>query len=348
MTREHFLIATALLVLVAALYAIRRFRIMRGFSSLREGAYTHPAESLRNILLVLAFLCASLGYSTPKEEITRSVPDYEGLDIIAMVDCSKSMLASAKEGEPSSRMDVVVSALLATVRVLEKDRWGVSCFSEKLLGTPILSTDYEHVLFPKLRELSNASYLSQVGSGTNFAAALDGCRRGFMRTKKKVKKICMIFSDGEPQGSEQEMNNHLDTMVGLFGFDIGEREWDIAFYLIGVGDTTRASKIPKYDAEGNVRGFETDEEGREVYTRPDSTYLEKIADRFKGDYRQLSKDEDLSALVSDIAQKERKVIGERTVTSASHSPSYPLILAAMLFLFGFIHCPRHFVRRKNA
>ena len=348
MTAEYFLGAATLLVFVAALYAIRRFRIMRGFSSLREGAYTHPAESLRNILLVFAFLSASLGYSTPKEEVTRSVPDYEGLDIIAMVDCSKSMLASAKDGKPPSRMDVVVSALLTTVRALEKDRWGISCFSEKLLGTPILSTDYEHVLYPKLRELSNASYLSQVGRGTDFSAALDGCRRGFMRTKKKMKKICMIFSDGEPQGNEEEMDKRLDTMTGIFGLNISEREWDIAFYLIGVGDMAHALKIPEYDAGGNVRGFETDEKGNEVYTRPDRSHLQKIAGHFAGEYRQLSKDEDLSAVVDDIAQKERRVIGQRLVTSSNDKPSYPLVAVALLFLFGFIHCPRHLLRRTNA
>lgn len=333
------LAALLFLFLLLCLYAIRRARVLKKAPSLKGVAFGGGAESTRNILLIVSFLCAFAIALEPSRDSIRDVPLVEGLEIIAMVDCSKSMLAPAVRDDPSSRMSVVGTALDRIFRALDKDRWGLGCFAGMLIGTPVLTVDYERILRPRLLQMQDPFYISSVGSGTDFNAALEGCHKGFRHAGSKVKKVCLIFSDGEPQGDQKEMDQRLNNTVALFQGEIAEHGWDVVLYLVGVGNPAEAFRIPKYTPEGNIEGYEKDKQENEVLTQPDQQFLRSIAARFGGHYRHLTHGEDISFVIAQIAQEERRVIGKKKET-AREDLSYPLAITMLLSLLAFINFPR--------
>jgi hypothetical protein len=306
--------------------------------SLVSAANSTAVELLRFGALYTGLVSAILVLSSFVYEKRTTVPVVEGLEIAALIDCSQSMLAPVGDENFTPRLKVVTTAVDGALRLLKEDRWGIGCFSARLNGVSPLSNDYERLLRPKLDVIEDNRYVELVGKGSNFGAGIEGCMKIF-NVKKTNKKVCIILSDGEPQGDDANLQDALVDAVASAKSLIALQKLDVSFYLVGVGSPEQSYKIPTFDGSGNPIGFLTDKEGNAFITRPDPEYLKRIADQFQGEYIHLKPGEQLSRLLEDIMNAERRRVGEKEEI-AEVEMSTPFIILLVVSLFVFMICPK--------
>ncbi len=331
-------IITPVFILFVLSYIIRRKKALKGHPSLVLGANSTVVELVRFGALYTALVSTILVLSSFVYEKRTTVPLVEGLEIATLIDCSRSMLAPVGDENFTPRLRVVTTAVDDALRRLKADRWGIGCFSERLNGISPLSNDYERLLRPKLDVMEDHRYIELVGKGSNFAAGIEGCMKIF-NVKKTNKKVCIILSDGEPQGDEAKLQDALVNAVAEMKSLIALHKLDVSFYLVGVGSPEQPYKIPAFDDNGNPIGFLMDSEGNAWTTRPDPEYLKRIADQFQGEYIHLKPGELLSRILEDIMNVERRRVGEKEEVTEVEMAT-PFILLLIVSLFVFMVCPK--------
>lgn len=286
---------------------LRMRRTLAPYPAFRHRCASMPVEATKGLILLLVVIAAFLAILDPRKQETERVPIREGMTIAASIDCSLSMLAPMSSDNFSSRISVVLGSVHNIFSSLPHDRKGASCFSNRVYTSTVLTTDYERILKKQLNKIQEY-YIATIGVGTNFSAALKGCFDLF-DPDIKTRKVCIILSDGEPQGNEAALYKELNKTIRGIRNIIDQKDMKVSLYLVGVGDPSRSFKIPKRDYEGNFAGFVCcDDRGDVIETRPDPTYLQDIARTMSGTFVHISNDNDLIGVLSDIISQERKLI----------------------------------------
>lgn len=251
---------------------------------------------LKGLSISAAFCAMSLAILQPKWQTTQDYYEKEGLEIVFVLDVSISMLAEDVKPNRLQRAKMEISNL---VRELEDDRVGLVVFAARAFSLlPYPTSDYEKV-FLRVLNMINENYVRFVPYGTNIGNAFILAMNSF--SKENAKKVMIFLTDGEEQIITR---SQVAEAVKL----LLEKK-DIAIYVVGIGDSKKASPIPKRDKEGNVIGYEATEEGETIYTKPNPKFLGEIAEIVGGTYQHDATGDELKHIFTQVIEQNKNIIG---------------------------------------
>ncbi|HWF18366.1 MAG TPA: VWA domain-containing protein [Verrucomicrobiae bacterium] len=224
-----------------------------------------PARRVvKNIFLVLAIAAMGIALARPQWGETTEISQTLGEDILFVLDCSKSMLAT---DVAPSRLTRAKYAILDFVQKHGRGRVGLVAFSGQAFLQCPLTFDYD-----AFREALLAVDEKTIPvPGTDIGRALD---EGFRAMEKNERhKVMVLVTDGEDLE-----NSGVNTAKTL-------AEKGIVVHAIGVG-TTAGSPIQVVNDRGLPETLR-DRDGAVVVSHLDETTLTAIANATHGSYEPL-------------------------------------------------------------
>jgi len=283
----------------------RRLSMDRRFMRLsRRSTWRRDAAVLAAGLLAAAAIVFAL--ARPQVLRAARVPDYERQDVIVMLDRSVSMRAR----------DISPSRFTRATRELRYllqhkpdgiDRIGLVGFADSAVVLSYLTSDVESVLF----YLDWLDEESSVLFGTNIGAALKSAVDVAKKDDRPSRKRFLLVSDGEDHGTE------LNTALALL------RAEGYRVDCIGVG-SDRPVPIPLTAAD-NDESYLKDDFGRRVTTTFEEATLVRVAATTGGRYLRSTSGTELERAISDVIDRDRRVLGWRLTTD--YRDLYPIALA---------------------
>ena len=287
MTFENqlWLILTPLIVLLfAALFAFgfrRREALLSRFAAARLlDQLTEKASQQRTLLkaglILLALVLIGVALARPQYGVDWIERKARGLDIVFVLDSSKSMLATDLR---PTRLDRAKLAIIDLVKRLESDRIGLVAFAgNAFLQTPP-TLDYS-----AFREnLDSIGQTSISRGGSDIGRAIREAAKAF--PKDNNFKVVILLTDGEDQ--EQQA---IDTAREV-------AKDGIKIYTIGIG-TPEGEYLKVRNAQGTEE-FIRDSSGQPVRSQLDERTLQEIAQLTGGSYSRLS-DQSLNTLYNSV------------------------------------------------
>ena len=213
----------------------------------------------RTILRLLALFCILLALTRPQWGYKMEEVKQRGLDIIVVLDTSKSMLAA--DIKPN-RLQQAQWAVRDFVQHLKGDRIGLVAFAgSSFLQCPV-TVDY--AAFTMTLDDLYAGIIPR--GGTAIAQALETAENSF-DTESAADRVIILITDGEDhEGDPRKIAKKL-------------KEKQIKLFSIGVG-TAEGELIPAADG----RGYLKDANGQVVKSTLNETLLEKLASETGGFY----------------------------------------------------------------
>lgn len=254
-------------------------------------------------LLVPVLLIAALCRPQWGDEALRQ--ENRGLDILVVLDVSRSMLAN--DVQPS-RLAAARHAITELLPRLQGDRVGLIAFAGSAFQVCPLTSDYG--TFSTVLAATAPETIPM--GGTNLAAALREAARAFAVSGDRH-KVLVLLSDGEDHGS--------DAVAAARALR------DVTVLVLAVG-TRQGGLIPAGSNE-----FLKDRQGRVVSSRMDADGLSGIAEAAAGRILDLTP-EVLSQLYSqDLAHMERRPLLGQDRSKAAERFQIPLVIAVALMLY---------------
>ena len=265
-----------------------------------------------HILLGLIFLFAILALMRPQwgfewQEIKR-----EGLDIIVVVDTSRSMLTQDVRPNRLERTKLAVQDLL---KKLKGDRIGLVAFAGDAFMVCPLTVDYGGYTL----SLNQIDTTTVPRGGTKLSRAIEEAMRGYDDTPSKFKAVIIVTDGDNLEGEPLEAAKKA-------------KEKGIRIYTIGIG--TPEGEIIQFKNKRGEMEFLKDAQGNFVKSRLNEVLLQEIAQAADGIYIRASGaqfgleyiyDQELSQLEKrDIKSKREKKFYERF--------QIPLFIALIILL----------------
>lgn len=263
----HFLWLLPLLALLFLAYRLWQRRARRAFGDMDMLAQMAPDRSITKpivkfMLYLLIAAALSFALANPKIGSRLETVKREGLDMVVLLDVSKSMLAE----------DVPPSRLLRAKRLLEKilqnlvsDRVGLVFYAADAF--PVLPLTNDYGALQMMVDNADTDLLSS--QGTALAAALETGQSMFEEGGEKS-RVLLIISDGEDH--EGNLDGALKNLA----------EAGVHLFAIGVG-TEKGGPIP-LKRRGMTQGYKQDRSGEVVITRLNKEALQQIVQPGKGQY----------------------------------------------------------------
>jgi len=281
-----------------------------------------PRRFLVKFLLVLsAFTLTGLGvanlrYPKQVEQIQR-----QGVDVILVLDVSKSMLARDIQPNRLERAKQLINKLIDKLR---NDRVGLVLFAGRAYLQMPLTTDHASAKI----YLNSASPESVPAQGTVIGEALTISNNAFGQKEKKYKTVVLV-TDGEDHDEKA-----MESAAIL-------AENGVLLHTIGVGSAEGSTIIDpvtqdqKKDAQGNV-----------VISRLNEPMLQELARKANGTYQHLENtDQAVSNILGQINSMEQKSISDQSFINYRSFFQWFLGLALALLLLDFFVSER---KRKTA
>lgn len=307
---EHLLLLLLIPVLILLFRAVLRWKkntvkkigdemlvrqLIRSFSPKKYTA--------RFIIVLLSFSCliiaaANLQSATRAEKINR-----QGIDIMIVLDVSRSMLAADIKPSRLERSKQFISKLM---NKLENDRVGLVIFAGRAYMQMPLTSDHTAAgLY-----VSNASPDAVPAQGTVIADALKVANSGFNAKDKKYKAVILI-TDGEDHDEQA-----LKMAKQLAGNGV-------VIHTIGVGSTQGAPIVNPITGESR-----RDLHGNIVISRLNEQELTDIAHAANGIYQQLNDIETVAdKITAQFAGMEQKTIQDNRLLNYRSFFQWFLVLA---------------------
>lgn len=329
MTFENqiWLTLTPLIVLLfAGLFAFglrRREALLSRFAAARLlDQLTEKASQQRTLLkaglILLALALIGVALARPQYGVDWIERKARGLDIVFVLDSSKSMLATDLR---PTRFDRAKLAIIDLVKRLESDRIGLVAFAgNAFLQTPP-TLDYS-----AFREnLDSIGHSSISRGGSDIGRAIREAAKAF--PKDNNFKVVILLTDGEDQ--EQQA---IDTAREV-------AKDGIKIYTIGIG-TPEGEYLKVRNAQGTEE-FIRDSSGQPVRSQLDERTLQEIAQLTGGSYSRLS-DQSLNTLYNSVLATLPREECESELQEARIERYQWLIAAACILLVLEI-----FIRRRS-
>lgn len=339
-----FLWLSLLSLVVAALLAygmILRRRALKEFGDPDRVATLVTSDptlrrSWKAVLLVLATALAFVAAARPQYgKGTRLVPA-TNVDVVVVLDYSKSMYARDIEPSRIFRAKVEVARL---VKELEGARFAAIAFAGEPMGFPLTADGAAIAQF--LRQLDPNDM--PVG-GTAIARALTLARDMLVRDPKSSehKRIVLLITDGEDLEGDPVA---VATQLGAEGTTV---------HVVQIGGRT-PERIPEVAADGRIVGFRSDAKGKPLTTAlsvEGEKQLAAIAAATPGG-EIIHADKGttgIDRITTELRRQMKSELAERIETVYADVYFYPLGLAILLLLAeAFISdAPRRFVFRRRA
>jgi Ca-activated chloride channel family protein len=324
---QFWLILTPVIVLmIAGLFAfglrrrealLSRFAATRLLDQLTEKA-SHKRTLLKAGLILLAFALIGVALARPQYGVDWIERKARGLDIVFVLDSSKSMLATDLR---PTRLNRAKLAIIDLVKRLESDHIGLVVFA----GNAFLQTP------PTLDYAAFRENLDSIGhdtitrGGSDLGQAIREAAKAFPQENNF--KVVILLTDGEDQ---EQRAIETTREVAKDGIKV---------YAIGIG--TPQGEYLKIRNEQGIEEFIRDANGQPVRSQLDESTLQEIAKLTGGSYSRLS-DQSLNSLynsvIATLPRKER----ESELQEARIERFQWAIAAACIFLVLEI-----FIRRRG-
>lgn len=309
---------------------------------------------LSGIIAAVVIFLLLFASTSPVKEAREKVPIKEPFLMAFGMDVSLSMLARdcsiIESGQEVKvlRLEMMKRAMIKAVRSLEYDKIGLVLFTETAI--PVFTkftTDYENVFIRMLHNIDEG-YVASLKAGTNLTPAfLLGLRiltKEEQREKKqsakkkdtqikgketlKKKKILIILTDAE----ETEIGQGVITPDLARAIREYSKEENIALYLVGVGDPSRATPIEKGRNErGEIEHYDVPP------SKPDMEKLANIAAMTGGKFIHSHTGEELTKAFKKIISQERQISGwEEKVVFKNIVGDLIIAALALVFILLFL------------
>jgi LPXTG-motif cell wall-anchored protein len=315
---EYLLGLVGLLLLGALLYLLLRWKkktlsrigdpilvkqLVRNFSP--------PRFLVKALLVILAFAAVVIGAANPQKPGATEKVNRQGVDVMLVLDVSKSMLA--RDIKPS-RLDRAKQLLFMLVDKLENDRIGLVLFAGRPYLQMPLTTDHG----------AAHMYIQDAGpdvvptQGTVIGEALKMANSSFNEKERKYKAIVLI-SDGEDHDPEAlAVAKHL-------------AENGVMINTVGIGSPEGS---PIVDPATNE--LKKDEQGQTVISKLNEAELQQLSDVTNGRYIRLDNTEDaLITLTEQLDSIEKKALSDAEFINYKSYFQWLLGFALLLLLIEF-------------
>ncbi len=234
-------------------------------------------------LVVLALLLVTL--ARPQWGTETRVVEQEGIQVMVVLDVSKSMLAQDIKPDRLSRAKMEIADLMSR---LAGDEIGLVLFSGASFIQFPLTADYATAL----SFLDNARPEVISRPGTAIGDAIRTAMTGF-DANRASQKVIVLITDGEDHQSDALEMAEMAAQQGIL------------IYAIGFG-SPQGEPIPEYDDQGQIIGYKQDQNGQVVLSRLEEAALQQIAEIGDGRYFRASADgSELAALVDEMGALQK-------------------------------------------
>jgi len=224
-------------------------------------SHSRVRRAIKNALLVLAVAGTGIALARPQWGVQELAGQALGEDIVFVMDCSRSMLAT--DVSPN-RLERAQRAVLDFVRRHGRGRVGLVAFAGQAFLQCPLTFDYG-AFEDSLRATDEKTI--PVG-GTDIGRALDEAFRAMEKADRR--KVVVLLTDGEDL--EKSGARTAESLA----------EQGIVVFAVGVG-TQAGAEIQVLNEQGQP-DFVRDTRGQPVRSRLDEAALRKIAQVTKGNY----------------------------------------------------------------
>jgi len=316
----HVILAVGLVVAVIVAYivsaAVRQRRLGQAghLPQLQRmiHSYSGLLGVLRPVLVSLALLLLLVAYWRPQHAGKARMVKDRGIDLVIVLDYSKSMYA---RDIPLSRIQRAKQELSRLLDKLHGTRVGLVLFAGSVKEMPVTS-DYNAV---KLFWGDMTPNDMPVG-GTAIGLALTSGVRLLKRvrgTGKPRDQVILLITDGEDHQSEPIKAAKMAKQLG------------IRIYSLGIGSPI-GELIPEILEDGKQAGY-VKYDGKFVTTKLDPTTLKKIANITSGSYIQASAAHfGVDRFLKEIDKLQKAETQKRI--KRDYTDSYELLLFGALLL----------------
>ncbi len=273
-----------------------------------------PRQYLKAAFLCVSVLFIVFSLTEPKwgyhwQEVKR-----KGVDIMLVLDVSRSMLAADVKPSRLERAKLEISDLADK---LQGDRIGLVVFAGSAFAQCPLTLDYG--AFKMFLDQVDTDIVSR--GGTDIGGAIRRAQSAFLEGENKY-KIIILITDGEDLEGE-----------GLKAAEEAKKK-GIKIFAVGIG-SNEGVPIPVTDEQGN-KVYVRDKEGKMVLSKLDETSLQKIALYTGGAYVRGNAAEGLglekiyNEKIMDLEKKELKSTMQKRYENRYQIP----LLFAIILIIG--------------
>ncbi len=235
------------------------------------------------VLTVLTSLCIVLGLIRLQYGGVARIVPASGLDVVLVVDYSKSMLAQDVYPSRSERVAAELRRFLDRAEN-QGDRVGLVVFAGSARGLPVtrdarLLKLYLQKADPRFENPGGTAigkalrlslqYLREARAQEGEEAAEAEAERAL--SSGEADQVIILLTDGEDTTSKPVEAAEEAARLG------------IRIYTVGIGSAS-GEPIQKFDENGEPAGYQTDKDGNYVMTRVDEGLLKQLATTTGGEY----------------------------------------------------------------
>jgi Ca-activated chloride channel family protein len=236
--------------------------------------------------ILLAVIAIGIALARPQLGVEWSERKARGLDIVFILDSSKSMLATDLR---PTRLDRAKLAIIDLAERLEGDRIGLIAFAgQAFLQTPP-TLDYS--AFHESLDVIDPNIMTSGGS--DLGKAIDEAAKAF--PSENNVKVVVLLTDGE------DLSGNAAIAAAT------AREDGIQIFAIGIG--TPEGEYLRIRNEQGTEEFVRDSSGQPVLSKLDEDTLQVIAQATSGSYSRLSSDsldQLYNSVIARLPRDERK------------------------------------------
>ena len=239
---------------------------------------------LSNVLFLLALITLLVGLSGITWQKKPEKDESIGLEVIVVLDISRSMLAT--DIEPT-RLGKSISLITTLIDSVNNSKFGVIVFKgDAVVAVPMTEDRLA------LNSFFNSVTPGMITSpGSNQEKALRLALNSFSGNSSN-KRVIVLISDGE--ALEGDAYRVITDSVNE----------EIPIYSVAAG-TSRGVRIPIKDS------FVRDKQGKEVITRGDQSLLSDLSELTYGKFYKLEESQVIAHITSEIKSLEYDKSGER-------------------------------------
>ncbi len=308
------LVAVALLLFLVVRAELRTSRALALLEGVRfRSSSTSPSRARRWLRLVVTILAVAMGFvalARPQKGMRWETLERSGIDLLLVVDTSKSM--DADDVKPT-RLERAKLAIRDLVDRFPGDRIGLVGFAGDAFVQSPMTLDHGALL--ESLDALDTSVIAR--GGTNIGRGIDVAAEA-LATEPGRQKVMVLLTDGEDLEGQGLAEAKHAASAG------------ITIDTVGVG-TLAGEWVPARDARGATIGLVHDEDGEPVRSHLDEAGLRAIAEATHGSYRPLGLDgRGLDRLYDEsLAKLTRWEVSSRTDRVYSEWFQAPLGLALL-------------------
>lgn len=268
--------------------------------------YSPQRYAWKFVLVLLAFAAGVLAFANPRTPSGSEKVSRNGIDVMIVLDVSKSMLA--RDVQPS-RLEKAKQVVARLIDKLSNDRIGLVVFAGKAYLQMPLTGDHSAAKM----YLSSASPDAVPTQGTVLGDALKMSFAAFNAKEKKYKAVILI-SDGEDhdEGALTVAGQMADEGIIINTIGVGSPE--------GTTITDELTNEAKRDKDGNV-----------VITKLNEKELMGVAEKGNGLYQLLGNTDDVvSRLEAQLNSMDQRTVTEDSLMN--YYSYFPWLLGIALVL----------------